>query len=196
MRNGFIILISGLLVFWSYLALAGDLITFPTTEKEIVNSLSQKDGKMVYKGAEYISEKGKFYKIIDGKRYRLRGIQVMAASDILPKVGALINFDFNSADIRSESYPLLDEFGKAFKKGLSKAVVVIAGHSDSKGSMQYNQRLSEYRAKSVANYLINHHEVAPNRLILKGFGETRPISSNNTDADRFKNRRVEFIRVE
>jgi outer membrane protein OmpA-like peptidoglycan-associated protein len=188
-------LISGLLVLWSCLALAGDL-SFPITEKEIVNSLRLKDGKMIYEGAEYIAEKGKVYKIIDGKRYRLRGVQVMAASDILPKVGALVNFDFDSADIRSGSYPLLDEFGKAFKKGLSKAVVVIAGHTDSKGSMEYNQELSENRANSVANYLQSHHGISTKRIIIKGFGETKPIAANDTDDGRFNNRRVEFIRVE
>jgi len=152
MKKCAIIFLTMTLACWASSIIAGDL-SFPTTEEEIVKALSLKDDKMVSGGVEYVSEKGKVYKIIDGKRYRLRGIQVIAASDILPKVGALINFDFDSTKIRSESYPLIDEFGKALKKGLPKAIVIIAGHTDSKGSIGYNQVLSENRAKAVTNYL-------------------------------------------
>jgi outer membrane protein OmpA-like peptidoglycan-associated protein len=190
-----IIFMTMTLAFWAFSTIAGEL-SFPTTKEEIVKALSLKDGKMVSGGVEYVSEKGKVYKIIDGKRYRLRGIQVIAASDILPKVGALINFDFDSTKIRSESYPLIDEFGKALKQGLPKAIVIIAGHTDSKGSIGYNQVLSENRAKAVTNYLLTHHGIMSKRIIFKGYGETKPIASNETNDGRFRNRRVEFIRVE
>ena len=75
-------------------------------------------------------------------------------------------------------------------------VIIIAGHTDSKGAGEYNQNLSVQRAQAVENYLTAHHGVSANRLIVKGFGETNPIASNDTDNGRFKNRRVEFIRVE
>ncbi len=186
-----------LVAFWASLIIAGDL-SFPTTEDEIVKALSLKDGETVYQGVTYESKAGKIFKIIGGKRYRLRGIQVQGIvdSEIVPKVGALINFDFNSAEIHSESYPLLDDFGKALKGELSNAYVIIAGHTDNIGSNQYNQGLSEERAKSVANYLQSHHGNTTERIILKSFGETKPIASNDTDNGRLKNRRVEFIRVE
>ena len=184
-----------LVAFWVSSTVAGDL-SFPTTENEIVKALSLKDGETVYQGVTYESKAGKVFKVIDGKRYRLRGLQIIVGSEIVPKVGALINFDFNSAKIRSDSYSLLDEFGKAFKGGLSSASVIIAGHTDNIGSNQYNQGLSEDRAKAVASYLQSHHAISSERIILKGFGETRPIVSNDTDEGRFKNRRVEFIRVE
>ena len=195
MKKCAIIFMTMTLAFWASPIIAGDL-SFPTTKEEIVKALSLKDGKMVSGGVAYVSEKGKVYKIIDGKRYRLRGIQIIAASDILPKVGALINFDFDSTEIRSESYPLIDEFGKALKKGLPKAIVIIAGHTDSKGFLEYNQVLSEKRAKAVTNYLLTHHGIMSKRIIFKGYGETKPIASNDTNDGRFKNRRVEFIRVE
>jgi outer membrane protein OmpA-like peptidoglycan-associated protein len=183
-----------------FAAVIGDVVAedlaFPTTEKEIVKVLSLKDGKTVYEGVEYISEKGQVYKIINGKRYRLRNIEIIADSEIVPKAGALINFDFDSAQINPESYPLLDEFGKAVKFGLADGVFVVAGHTDSKGSLNYNQGLSERRAHAVANYLIAHHGISPSRLIMKGYGENRSIASNDDEKGRALNRRVEFVRVE
>jgi outer membrane protein OmpA-like peptidoglycan-associated protein len=184
-----------LVAFWVSSVVAGEL-SFPTTEDEIVKALSLKDGETVYQGVTYESKAGKVFKVIDGKRYRMRGLQGIVDSEIVPKVGALINFDFNSAEIRSDSYPLLDEFGKALKGGLSDVAIIIAGHTDHIGSNQYNQGLSEDRAKAVASYLQSHHEISSERFILKGFGETKPIISNDTDEGRFKNRRVEFIRME
>ena len=176
-------------------AVAGDL-SFPATEDQIVDALSLKDGKTEYMGVTYESKSGKVYKIIDGKRYRLRGLTVIADSELVPKVGALINFDFDSAEIRPDSYTLLDEFGKALKGGLSNASFIIAGHTDHIGSEQYNLDLSEDRARSVKKYLITHHGIDSKRIIIEGIGETKPIAPNNTDEGRFKNRRVEFIRIE
>jgi outer membrane protein OmpA-like peptidoglycan-associated protein len=136
------------------------------------------------------------YKIIKGKRYALRGIQVVEAIDILPKAGALINFDYDSAKINSVSLPLLDEFGKALKNNLPDVVILIAGHADSRGSHDYNQTLSEQRAKAVVEYLKTSHGISPNKLLSKGFGETQPIIDNDTEENRSLNRRVEFVRVE
>ena len=195
MRKGSILFLTVLLVVWIGTCAADDL-AFPTTEKEIVQALSLRDGKTVYKGVEYESEDGKVYKIIAGKRYRLRGLQRIADSAIVPKAGALINFDFDSAQIRPESYPLLDEFGKALKFGLAEGVFIVAGHTDNTGSMDYNQGLSERRANAVANYLSAHHGLSSTQLIMKGYGETKPIASNDSESGQALNRRVEFIRVE
>jgi outer membrane protein OmpA-like peptidoglycan-associated protein len=195
MRKGSIILFAGLFAAWIGTCAADDL-AFPTTEKEIVQTLRLTDKKTVYKGVEYVSEGGQVYKIIAGKRYRLRGLQGIVDSVIVPKAGALINFDFDSAQIRPESYPLLDEFGKALKFGLAEGVFIVAGHTDNTGAMDYNQGLSERRASAVANYLISHHNIAASSLLLKGYGETKPIASNDNEKGRTLNRRVEFIRVE
>jgi len=195
MRKIFIISLVALLVIWSGIVSAEDLV-FPTTENEIVEALSLKDGKTVYNGVEYESEKGKVYKIIAGKRYRLRGLQAIVDSAIVPKAGALINFDFDSAKIRPESYPLLDEFGKAFKFGLAGGVFMVAGHTDGTGSLVYNQGLSERRAQAVATYLTAHHGISSTQLMMKGYGEAKPIASNDNESGQALNRRVEFIRVE
>ena len=68
--------------------------------------------------------------------------------------------------------------------------------SDSTGPVDYNQKLSEQRAEAVQNYLLKVYAIDANRLTTEGYGETKPIASNDTDEGRFKNRRVEFIRIE
>lgn len=176
--------------------ISAEELTFPKTEREIVEALSIKDGRTVFENVEYLSENGKVYKIIAGKRYRLRGLKIIADSDIVPKVGALINFDLNSAQILPASYPLLDEFGKALKSGLAGRSFIVAGHTDSAGTAPYNQDLSVRRANSVADYLMAGHGIELSRLTLKGYGETKPIASNENEKGRALNRRVEFIRAE
>jgi len=195
MRKGSVIFMTVFLAVLIGTAAAEDL-AFPTTEKDIVKALSLKDGRTVYKGVEYISEKGQVFKMIDGKRYRLRNIEIIAASEIVPKAGALINFDFDSAQIRPESYQLLDEFGKALKFGLADGIFVVAGYTDTMGALEYNQELAERRANAVADYLMARHGIDSSRLIMKGYGETRPIASNDNEEGRALNRRVEFIRIE
>ena len=176
---------------------ASDLI-FPKTEDEITKILSHESVKTIeaQDGSKYMSEDGKVYKIIGGNRFRLRGIQVIEALAVLPIAGALINFDFDSSEINQDSYQLLNEFGKAIKHGLPDSVIMIAGHTDSRGSDEYNRKLSEKRAKSVADYLMLAHGISPDQLIIKGFGEKQPIAQNDTEEHRLLNRRVEFIRIE
>ncbi len=104
--------------------------------------------------------------------------------------------DVNSAQILPESYPLLDEFGKALKSGLSGRSFIVAGHTDSAGNAPYNQDLSIRRANAVADYLVAGHGIGLSRLTLKGYGETKPIASNGDEKGRALNRRVEFILAE
>ena len=99
-------------------------------------------------------------------------------------------FNTGKATIKSISHGLLNEVGAALKdnKGMK---VLIEGHTDSVGSDSYNMILSDKRAKAVRAYLIEQG-IAPDRVEAIGFGETKPISSNNTATGREKNRRVEF----
>jgi outer membrane protein OmpA-like peptidoglycan-associated protein len=195
MKKAFAIILSLLFMLMAEVVSAEEL-TFPKTEQEIVEALSIKDGRTVFEGVEYISEKGKIYKLIAGKRYRMRGLRIIVDSDIVPRAGALINFDFDSTQIQTESYPLLDEFGKALKSGLADGSFIIVGHTDSVGTTEYNYELSMRRANAVTDYLMVHHGIDPSRLTMKGYGETRPIASNDSEKDRSLNRRVEFIRAE
>jgi outer membrane protein OmpA-like peptidoglycan-associated protein len=175
---------------------AAEDLSFPVTEDQIAQALSLKDKKIKYKGVTYESKNGRVFKVIGGKRYRLRGLQIVETGPLLPKAGALINFEFDSSEIDTNSFQLLDEFGKVLKIRLPEALIILTGHTDSKGSDAYNQELSERRAQSVAQYLMTSHGIKSERLLTKGMGEKQPIAVNTTEENRRKNRRVEFIRVE
>jgi outer membrane protein OmpA-like peptidoglycan-associated protein len=96
-----------------------------------------------------------------------------------------------------ESFQQLDAAGRAFKKALEvgkadKWVIEIAGHTDNVGSPEINLKLSQERAESVRQYLLQTYKLPPQVLIAKGYGQTQPIASNDTPDGREKNRRVVF----
>ena len=194
MKKLTIIMLAVTIMGWSGFSIAGDL-AFPKTESEIVKALKIKDGRTTFNGTEYVSEKGNVYKVIGNKRYQLRGLESIVDSDITPKAGALIHFDFDSPNIKADSYSLLDEYGKALNGGLSDAVVAVAGHTDSKGTDDYNMGLSEKRANAIKDYLVSRHGISPERVVVKAYGKSKPIASNNTPDGQAQNRRVEFIRL-
>ncbi|UCG92664.1 MAG: OmpA family protein [candidate division WOR-3 bacterium] len=102
-----------------------------------------------------------------------------------------ITFGFNSAVIRPESYPVLDDAAKVIKSKPTMRVE-IGGHTDSIGSDSYNQKLSYQRANAVRDYLIKYHTVDPSRIVAVGYGERQPIADNRTKSGRELNRRIEF----
>jgi OOP family OmpA-OmpF porin len=71
----------------------------------------------------------------------------------------------------------------------------IEGHTDSDGGAAYNLALSQRRAQSVVSDLVSHYGIAHGRLIAKGYGLTKPVASNATDAGKALNRRVELLRL-
>jgi len=101
-----------------------------------------------------------------------------------------IYFDVASANIKPESYAVLDQIVATLLEN-TNARVQIAGHTDSDGSNEYNQTLSEQRAASVFTYLVNHG-VSASRLTTIGFGETQPVVPNTSSANKAQNRRIEF----
>jgi outer membrane protein OmpA-like peptidoglycan-associated protein len=113
----------------------------------------------------------------------------------LPKVGALIHFAFDSDRIETDSYPLLREYAAALKGDLKEAVLLIAGHTDFKGTDSYNLGLSLRRAQAVREFLVNAHGVEQTRLFIKGYGKENPVATNETEAGQALNRRVEFVRL-
>jgi outer membrane protein OmpA-like peptidoglycan-associated protein len=110
----------------------------------------------------------------------------------LPKVEFAVEFDFNSSDINQSSYPILDTLAEALKSpDLQASRFLINGHTDSKGSDEYNIKLSQLRANSVVQYLVSQHEIDKNRFKAIGFGET--ALKNVEDGENAENRRVEII---
>jgi OOP family OmpA-OmpF porin len=103
-------------------------------------------------------------------------------------------FDFDAASLRADARPVLDEADRALREDPA-IKVQIEGHTDSVGSDAYNQRLSERRARTVAEDL-GAHGIAPTRLTVSGRGEAAPVSSNDTAEGRAQNRRVELRVVE
>jgi len=101
-----------------------------------------------------------------------------------------INFASSKADIKPDSYELLNALVAASKKCPNDAVA-IGGHSDSSGSESFNKKLSAKRADAVREYLISKG-VSKDRLVAVGYGESKPIADNATDDGRAKNRRIEF----
>ena len=107
-----------------------------------------------------------------------------------------IQFDFNKATIKEVSFPLLAEVAQVIKDHPEIRKVSIEGHASSEGSDQYNLDLSDKRSKSVMEHLVTKGGVEAERLTARGFGETVPISTNDSEEGREKNRRVEFNIVE
>jgi outer membrane protein OmpA-like peptidoglycan-associated protein len=101
-----------------------------------------------------------------------------------------IFFDFDRATLRSESIPELDRL-VSFLADQPSFSVQIGGHTDAVGSDEYNRALSQQRAQAVVDYLISKG-IGAARLVAVGFGKSKPVDSNDTDAGRQKNRRVEF----
>lgn len=102
-----------------------------------------------------------------------------------------VNFDFDSAKLRPESFAILDKAAATLKEwGDTK--VEVAGHTDSVGTDAYNLSLSQRRAETVRAYLIDKG-VPADRLTAKGYGESMPETDNDSAEGRFKNRRVELI---
>jgi len=104
-----------------------------------------------------------------------------------------VNFDFDKANIRDDAKPILDEAVRVLGEA-GDVRVSVEGHTDSVGSDTYNMGLSRRRADSVSGYL-QSHGIAADRLTTEGFGESRPVATNETSEGRAQNRRVE-LRVE
>ena len=101
-----------------------------------------------------------------------------------------ITFKTDSAELDPSFYQVLNSVGIIVKK-YNKTVVEVAGHTDRTGSAEYNQKLSDRRANSVAQYL-ESQGLASNRVVTVGAGETRPVADNSTPEGRQANRRVEL----
>ncbi|MCR9163551.1 MAG: OmpA family protein [Nannocystaceae bacterium] len=105
-------------------------------------------------------------------------------------------FEVNSDKIREVSHDLLNEVASVIKENPQIKKLEIQGHASAEGSDSHNMRLSDRRAKSVRKYLTNKGGIDKSMLTSKGYGETQPIASNDTEDGREKNRRVEFVITE
>lgn len=105
-------------------------------------------------------------------------------------------FDTNKDTIKKQSFSLLNDVAKVLNDNKQIKRIEIQGHTDSVGNDSSNLNLSQRRAESVMKYLVMKGKVDPNRLEAKGYGETKPMTTNETDVGRADNRRVEFVILE
>jgi OOP family OmpA-OmpF porin len=101
-----------------------------------------------------------------------------------------VRFDFDKATIRADAADVLNEAAQVLQDQPG-VEVWVDGHTDAMGTDAYNDRLSERRAQAVVDYLMQHG-VGAGRLYARGFGESRPVASNDTEDGRAQNRRVEL----
>lgn len=176
--------------------------------------LSEKEGvEFEYEGATYVWKDGQPFEITpdgalmavtppedlyvvedDGRKWLSRTADGNVYINVAPSIWATINFAHNSDVIEDDSRPVLDVFGESLNsQALRRHRLIIAGHTSRTGNAEYNVKLSRRRALSVSRYLIEHHGIEPDRLILHGYGFERPIADNETEEGQALNRRVEFI---
>lgn len=128
------------------------------------------------------------------KQLQGSGVDVVRQGDnIMLDMPSGITFGFNSSDVNAQFYPVLDKVAATLNE-YNQTTINVVGHTDSIGSEAVNQRLSEQRASSVAQYL-QSRGVASQRLQTSGYGKTRPVDTNDTEAGRANNRRVEITLV-
>ncbi len=124
------------------------------------------------------------------KKYE--GVEI---TDTHIRINQKIHFAYNKAKIKKASFWILSQVAQVLNDN-PEINLSIEGHTDSRGSDNYNQRLSTKRAKAVMTHLVRKGKISRSRLASKGFGESKPIDTNLTDEGRAANRRVEFVRTD
>lgn len=153
-----------------------------------------KDGKEMWAKVDAIE--GAYTLTIVERKAMQQAITAQAIFDELSQKGFMVidvHFDTAKADIKPESFPLIDQVAEMFKKH-PDLKASVEGHTDNVGNAKSNQELSENRAKSVVAALVAKG-VAADRLQAKGWGDQKPVADNASDAGRAKNRRVELRKL-
>lgn len=123
-------------------------------------------------------------------------LQMMEKGLVITVVGDLL-FDSGKAKIRHEAYPLLDKVTSLLKENMGDFSIGIEGYTDDQpikhSGWKSNWELSTARALSVLHYMVNKEDISPDRLSAIGYGEFKPVDSNETKEGRQLNRRVEIV---
>jgi outer membrane protein OmpA-like peptidoglycan-associated protein len=125
-----------------------------------------------------------------------RAMQALGAREtgleVVVELPADVLFDFDKAEIRADAAGALGQLATVLR-GFPNGTARLEGHTDAKGDDAYNQRLSERRAAAVKTWLVEREGFDAARLTTRGWGESKPVASNDDDAGRQKNRRVSVI---
>ncbi len=143
------------------------------------------------------AEDSQFLKSLPTRGIRIeqrKKLEEIVKKEDLPRIDIEINFDYDSAAIRSDSVKDVIELGKALSnEALAGSRIVLNGHTDAAGSDAYNQELSERRAIAVRKFLVDNFGIKPDRLVAIGYGEES--LKNTADPLAAENRRVEVINL-
>lgn len=126
-------------------------------------------------------------------RERLQGTGIgveREGDNIVLNMPSSVTFGFDSSELTSDARMALNDAANVMRD-YPETRITVAGHTDSKGAEDYNQRLSEKRAQAVGNYLMQGN-VARQRINIVGYGESQPVASNDSEQGRAQNRRVEI----
>jgi outer membrane protein OmpA-like peptidoglycan-associated protein len=137
---------------------------------------------------------------IESLRHRTRSLTVDEDDHVAElakdsaKIDLDIYFDFNSAAITPKAEPQISQLGEALRTAqLEKSVIVLSGHTDAKGSDDYNQQLSERRAEAVKKYLVEKLNLSADNLTTGGYG--RRVLKNKANPFAAENRRVQIVNL-
>lgn len=122
-------------------------------------------------------------------------IEIITVGDKLTFKMSTLQFDVGKAAVQPRSFILLDRVAAILKK-YSWYSVLIEGHTDDVGADDKNMTLSKERAEAVRDYLMQKHALSAGRFTVSGMGKTKPVAPNSNEANRAKNRRVEFVLTE
>ncbi len=180
-------------VFFLTLCLTGCTVIFQTgrrTDAEKIDKLSQQLDELT-QTKKLLEER--LSKEINDKQVKLqmmeKGLVITFVADVL--------FDSGKAKIKPEAYSILDKVARVLKENIPELSVGIEGHTDNvpikHSGWKSNWELSTSRALSVLHYLVEQKEISPDRVSAIGYGEYKPVSSNDTKEGRAANRRVEVV---
>ena len=123
-----------------------------------------------------------------------RGVTVTGGAERPPSINLKVNFEFDSARLNNESMLTIDVLGRALSdEKLKGHAIEIVGHTDAKGTLEYNDVLSQRRAAAVVTYIVRNFTLDPSLISSKGMGERQLLDENNPEAAI--NRRVEIRNV-
>jgi OmpA-OmpF porin, OOP family len=132
-------------------------------------------------------------KNLEVKASLLKADEMKKAIDAAGHVALYINFDFDKADIKPDSQPIIDEIVKLLKENPTLNLSV-EGHTDNVGKSVYNKQLSEKRAQAVAS-AVTAKGIEAKRLKSVGYGQEKPLADNASEEGKAKNRRVELVKI-
>jgi outer membrane protein OmpA-like peptidoglycan-associated protein len=158
-----------------------------------------KDGKEIWAKVEIVNEADDLYLTVIEKEAMTQEIVADASfmSEGIKTSGHVaiygIYFDFNKAEVKPESEPALKEITKLLQQEQNLKLYVV-GHTDNVGALDYNMKLSQQRAEAVVKELVTKYNVAQGRLAAYEVGPLAPVTSNDTEEGKAKNRRVELVK--